>query len=123
MQILPLLARGCLPGAVLVAFVLARQPPPPGALTPAGFQHDKFRYRIAKPVPSFLGTDWALDNYYLDSHRDYVAKDEGIYQTTYRFDIDHDGKVDHDEKALTYDLRLQSKTHEAFIWLRTFPIP
>jgi hypothetical protein len=106
--------------AVLAA--IACHPAPAGSLTPAGYQHDTFKYKISKPLPGFLGDDWKLDNYYKDEDGSYAPKHDGMYLTTYHFDVDDDGKVDYHEKALTYDLRLQNKKHEAFIWLRTVPI-
>jgi hypothetical protein len=94
----------------------------PGALTPAGFSHDKYAYRVVTDGSTFLGNEWMLDNYFTDSMGAQQPKRDGAYATKYEFDRNGDGKVDTTQTALTYDLRFQHKKHEAFIWLRTIPI-
>jgi hypothetical protein len=94
----------------------------PGSLTPAGFSHEKYAYRVTTDGSTFLGNDWMLDNYYTDEMGTQQPKRNGTYATKYVFDRNGDGKVDSTQDALTYDLRFQHKKHEAFIWLRTIPI-
>jgi hypothetical protein len=95
----------------------------PGSMSPTGFTHDQYEYRVAMQDSTFLGNDWMLDNYYTDGDGASRPKHDGAYATKYLLDSNGDGKVDVKRDALTYDLRFQHRKHEAFIWLRTIPIP
>jgi hypothetical protein len=108
--------------SAVAATTTACGPGAKGALTPAGYESESPKYRVVKAGESFLGDDWVLDNYAVNERGNLRPKSEGIYKTTFAFDLDGDGKLDRGHDALTYDLRFQHKKHEAFIWLRSLPL-
>jgi len=110
----------CLSGALV--FLATACQPAKGSLMPTGYQSEKPTYRVVKTGETFLGDSWMLDNYFTDRLGRYVPKNEGIYTTTFSFDLDGDGKFDDKYDAPTYELRFQHKRHEAFIWLRCIPL-
>jgi hypothetical protein len=120
---LPLRGAIALLGASAAAMMIGGcGPGAKGALTPAGYESESPKYSVVKAGQTFLGDDWVLDNYTTSESGRMRPKSEGIYRTTFSFDLDGDGKLDNGHDALTYDLRFQHKKHEAFIWLRSVPL-
>ncbi len=107
--------------ALLAALTAGCATNQPGKFDQYGYLNTRYNYRVVKAGNSILAGDWLLDNYY-QSGKSLEPKQVDDYTITYELDVNGDGATDRTEKAFLYDLRFKHKTHDAYIWLRAFPI-
>jgi len=117
---------------VLGLMALSCGPTARGAVSPDGFHHNDYGYRVsAVHGGGLMAEPWKLDNFYEDTEFDANSgvtqnvvkpKDGKDYVVVYDLDHDGDGETDDSVKELVYDLRFKHLVHDGVVFLRTIPM-
>jgi hypothetical protein len=97
-----------------------------GRLESNRFQHDRYPYALfyadGGSAREPLGTAFRIDNLTTDARGVTRPKHGAEYEIERLFDLDNDGKPELARTEELYDLRLESTTKDATLWLRSVPL-
>ncbi len=107
----------------LLCPALACGPTAAGAITPDGYEHKKYEYRVAALSNGELMPEgWLLDNFYREANQPLKPKNGEAYVAVYDLDLEGDGEYETSRQELAYDLRFKHREHDGVIFVRTVPI-
>ncbi len=98
-----------------------------GYVDRAGYRSELYSYSV-QAVPgkdTIMGEGWKVDNFYRTGESEtarWLPKEADEYETTYRLDLDGDGKTDEDVDTNRYDLKLTHAEHDGVVSVRMIPV-